>query len=258
MPKGSEGCPNLRNSQKAAAKAHKGPACHICLASLEDALEEDMRVQEIILLRNNPMKERRCPLLAISDWLLWWCFCILYLCNPLWGNCGEAAIKADIWACDLIRLFGFSDYTGQFVLWNNSVYREELWRCFSVWVRVERRVKRCSGRTRAEALTSCGHWGTENAFGTHGSFAPRDFVLLCELNLQKNFREGKSTSFIIRQISSLAAVLAPVYGNGTFWFSTFAQTSAGLRFFINIVGLGEPLIFCQNALYICKNSERFS
>lgn len=191
MPKGSEGCPNLRNSQKAAAKAHKGPACHICLASLEDALEEDMRVQEIILLRNNPMKERRCPLLAISNWLLWWCFCILYLCNPLWGNCGEAAIKADIWACDLIRLFGFSDYTGQFVLWNNSVYREELWRCFSVWVRVEQRVKRCSGRTRAEALTSCGHWGTENAFGTRGSFAPRDFVVLCELNLQKTSEKGK-------------------------------------------------------------------
>lgn len=187
MPKGSEGRPN---SQKAAWEQQKHiralPVTSAWPLLSQDALQEDVTVQEIILLRNNPMKERRCPLLAISNWLLWWCFCILYLCNPLWGNCREAAIKADIWACDLIRLFGFSDYTWQFVLWNISVYREELWRCFSVWVRVEQRVKRCSGRTRAEALTSCGHRGTESTFGTRGSFAPRDFVVL-----QKTSEKGK-------------------------------------------------------------------
>lgn len=57
---------------------------------------------------------------------------------------------------------------------------------------------------------------------------------LCKFNLKKPQKKC-----IIDQLS-------PVCESGAFTFLAFAQTSAGLQFFINIVGFRKPFIFCVN------------
>lgn len=50
-----------------------------------------------------------------------------------------------------------------------------------------------------KALTSCGHGGTGSTLGTGAALRPRDFVLLCDLNLQKP-RQGEK--YVVHQIHS--------------------------------------------------------
>lgn len=68
-------------------------------------------------------------------------------------------------------------------------------------------------------------------------------MLLCELNLQKG---QKGEKYIIDQVSIHTMVHAPVYRNCTFSFSGCAHISAGLWFFIKIVVVGKPLMFCMS------------
>lgn len=82
------------------------------------------------------------------------------------------------------------------------------------------------------------------------SLSPEDFVLLCELNLQKC---QKGEKYIIDQVSIHTVVHAPVYRNCTFSFSGCARISAGLWFFIKIVVLSEV----GNVLHECECLHMF-
>lgn len=153
----------------------------------------------------------------------------LYLCNPLWGNNREAAIKASIGTCGLIQFFGFSDYTRGSLCCGTTLCTQ--------------------GNPDAACLSGWGlgqWWGDALGCWEDQSGGPD---LLWSLRDQEHswhwcaFESwglcaaiwAKHPKTLIHHISSWTMAHAPLYRNDVFWFSNFAYTSAGLQFFVIII-----------------------